>query len=486
MSHIRIPISHSLSIPTVSDNMTDYRLSIDIPSGKSPLVEYGRDFDVQGKIEGDLEDDLILIVRLYDENGNVLRYARQDRKNDRNLYLDHKDLITYEEGLDPGKEKLKEYGFPELLVKDLNDPEVSLHDATIKCFYDDDSYKAIIVSASDVSRGRIMETGLDLKDENGKAYESLKKGKYLLEVSLYDKEERLLAKQDKKITIDSRKEVVIIRFNPIEHRKMMTKWCEEKGFTIINDTLPGYLEPYLGKWYYHMGLLKYYRSNDIAIYSDVLVHMFVYLCDPTSTSYATELAYLGSLNRIDDERWFKAYHYDIGEALIGKGTEYERKGRILEFEKDEISISRIDLVDEKAKENIFDISEKNLNYSYYDLDDLKIPCGTRIAVHTCLRPRQFEIKAYVLKEDNTYDRKNEIKQICFAIDDGKEIYEEERSLMMERVDEERSIGFSVYEAYNIFELKDTYKGKKLRFTITLKDMKGNILEGERSFEIEVI
>ena len=143
---------------------------------------------------------------------------------------------------------------------------------------------------------------------------------------LCDREDLLLAEEKKQIRIGIREEAAIVRFNPIQHRRRMEEWCGKNGFTIINDPLPGYLDPYLGKWYYHMGLLPYYRSNDIAVYAEARVNMFVYLCDPHSTSYETELAYLQCKERVDDGRWFRAYHYDIGEYAVG-----DRKGDIVPF-----------------------------------------------------------------------------------------------------------------------------------------------------------
>ena len=88
----------------------------------------------------------------------------------------------------------------------------------------------------------------------------------------------------------------------------------------------------------------------------------------------------------------------------------------------------------------------------------------------------------VLKDDNTYRIDNEIDKIVYRIDDR----EEERNLMMERIHEEGSIGFSVYEAYNIFELKNEDQGKTLQFTLTLKDRRGNLLEGRQSVSVKVI
>ena len=442
-------------------------------------MEYRRDFDVQGKIVGDVRDGMVLRICLYDDKGKLVRYVRQDRKDDERLYLGHPDLITYEESLDPGKEKLKKYSFPELLVKDLNDPEASLHDASIKCFYGGHAYKGIIVSGTDTEHGRVLDTGLDLKDENGDPYDCLKKGDYQLVVTLSDEDGKQLCTTEKKIRIDTRKEVVIVRFNPLEHRKKMVDWCRQMGFSIIIDTLPGYLQPYLGKWFYHMGLLKYYRSNDIAIYAEAFVSMFVYLCDPTSTSYETELAYLGSKGRIGDDH-FKAYRYDIGEALV-KG----REGQIVVFD-EPLSLCRIDLVDEECQENVYDIREMHLKDTYYDQKKIRAEAGSRIAVHLIARPRQFDVSDYVLKDDNTFYMENEIAEICYDIDDGNMAGHEDRKLMLKRIDENGTVGLSVFEAYNLFDLKSEDKGKTLKFRAVLKDKKGNVLDGIQEFEIKVI
>ena len=75
----------------------DYSLTIKIPSGDEPLIEYGRHFNVQGRIihKDDLPEDAVLNVSLIDEAGRVIRYARQTRKNNVNVYLSHPQLTCY-------------------------------------------------------------------------------------------------------------------------------------------------------------------------------------------------------------------------------------------------------------------------------------------------------------------------------------------------------------------------------------------------------
>ena len=464
--------------------MNEYTITISNPSDEYPLIDYGRDFNVWGRLQGKIEEDMILCVRLLDEKGKCFRKVSSCKKNDRNVFTGFKDLTSYKEELDPGKERLKSFGFPELQVKDLRDPFVSLRDASIKCFYDDACFKALIVSGSDVSHGRIFDTGMAYTDENGRPYETLEKGDYVIEVSLYDREETLCAKACKKIRIDVRNEVVIVRFNPLSHKKRMIDWCKENGFTIINDTLPGYLEAYLGTWYYHMGLLPYYRSNDIAVYQDALVHMFVYLCDPTSTSYETELAYLQHKGQVKDKERFIAYRYDIGEAKLGKGKPYERTAKIEEFDED-LHIYRVDIVNDMARENVFDLSEKNIKEVFYDTRHIKVKAGNSFAVCGAVRPLQLKKEDVLLKKDNTYSIRNEVKYIRYSFSDGERIWEEKRRLLMERIDG-TSIGTSVYEFYNLFHFDEKEKGKMIEISMEIYNDEGKMSDCMKKLEAEVL
>ena len=445
--------------------MNAYEIVIDNPSGDLPLIDQGRDFNVWGRLKGQIDDDMRLSVGLFDEKGQLRRKVSSCRKKDKSLFTDFAGLTSYEERLDPHKEKLKDFGFPELLVKDLNDPYASLSDATIKCFYDDDSFKAVIVSGTDRSHGRIFDTGMDLTDENGHPYTCLEKGNYVIRVSLHDGQGKLCAECEKPIRIDVRKEVVIVRFNPAKHKERMIAWCKRSGLTVINDTLPGYLEAYLGTWYYHMGVLPYYRSNDIAVYQDAKVSMFVYLCDPTSTSYATELAYLQKKGQVGNEDLFKAYRYDIGEAYLGQDKSYARIGKIEVFHED-LHLYRIDLVNEKTKENVFDLSEKDIRDVFYDTEHFKVRAGDTAAFCGVVRPLQLRSEDVVLKKDNTYTLSHEVKYIRYLIDDGETLRESRKELLMERIDGS-SIGTSVYEFYHIFRFKEEDRGKRFKFALEI-------------------
>ena len=97
--------------------MEGYEIEITEPSGEFPLIDLGRDIEVKGRIKGKIDRDLSLKVELFDREGRLLRYACQNRLKDTSIDLNYPGLVTYKEELDPKKEKLKAFGFPELQVK---------------------------------------------------------------------------------------------------------------------------------------------------------------------------------------------------------------------------------------------------------------------------------------------------------------------------------------------------------------------------------
>ena len=466
-----------------------YKLGVTLPSGEAPIVEYGRHFNVWGEILHDdiLPEDAVLSVKLIDSSGREVRHVSQNKKNNKNVYLDHPDLTSYKEEIDPGKRQLLEFGFPELMVKDLEHPEESLRDATIKAFYSDDFYKAVITTASGKDYGMVWDDGLSLLDENGNPYTVLPCGNYTVKVELKSSDGDLLAEASKSIVIARRKTQTIVRFNPIEHRNNMKLWCRDLGFEIIDDTFPGYLEPYTGKWYYHMGLLPMYRACDIALYEEADIHMFVYLVDPTSTSYETELAYLQAQGKVEEK--LRAYHYDIGEAVLKKEGKVIQEGQILEFPEGEyLSIYRVDVVEDATEENKFDLSGRNVKEYKTDLNEIFVEAGKRVAVSGVCRPWQLSPTDFELTRENIFIIKDGIQSLNYEIRDvetGDALKKETRKLMLERIDGE-SIGKSVFEFYNIFEIEKAWAGKTIEFHVTACDNSGEKEGAEGTILIKVI
>lgn len=451
-----------------------YKIDILQPSGDVGFVEYKRAFSVEGTISGDkLPKDALITVKLFDKNKEVVRYCTSNKKH-KAFLLYHKDLTAYEESLDPKREKLSEFGFPELVVEDINNVDASIHDATNKCWYSDNEFKAIIVSATDIEHGAIFDDGMHYVGENDEAYSVLEEGNYLLEVSIII-DGNVVGISSKNIIIGKRKDQLICRFNPIEHKQKMIKWSKENNLSVIEDLLPGYLNPYLGVWKYHMGLLKMYRANDICLFDDVNVHMVVYLIDETSTSYATELSYLQSKNVLNSNR-FVSYHYDIGEAVVGKKKTSSRQGQLVKFKNNENGcICRVDVVNKKAKENLYYLDERHIESSIFDLSNVTVNSSDTIAIMGVIKPYQMDPKDFILKEDNTYIINNAPDKIKYTFNiDGVEniIY---REVNLDRVDKE-SIGKSIFEFYNVFDISSEWKNKSIKVKIESVDKKGTILQ----------
>ena len=198
-----------------------YNLIIKFPSGD--FVNYASHFNVSGNIEHSeaVPDNAVLTVRLYDSNRNVVRYAAAYKKNNTDIYAYHPDLTCYDEETDPGREQLKKTGFAELIVKDTAAPYDTLRDATIKCWYSDDSFRAVIVSGTDTEHGMVWNDGIGYTDENGQPYNVLDEGEYTVNAELASADGKILAEAFRKITVGHSKNQAICRFNPAEHRRRM-------------------------------------------------------------------------------------------------------------------------------------------------------------------------------------------------------------------------------------------------------------------------
>ena len=463
----------------------EIRLAITNPSSAAPVIRFASHFAVAGQIVSSVPvpHDAVLFVGLYDGEGRLLRHALQTRKNNENLYTAHPDLTHYRAELDPAFEKMKRFGFPELLVEDLDAPERSMRNATIKCFYSDTVFKAIIVTATDKAHGLLLDDGVGFTDERGEPYTVLPRGAYTIRVTLSASDGALLAEAEKPIVIGDVTDQAICRFNPRAHKARMTAWCREIGCEIMADDLPGYLDAYLGTWYYHMGLLPLYRASDVAFYANARVHAFLYLIDPTSTSYETELAFLQTRGVIGDPARFMAYRYDIGEAVLAEGAPEEKRGRVVRFGEEEyLAICRVDTVREGAAENVYELSGTEVIRSQTDVCRVTASVGERLAVMGVVRPRQTDPASFRLKRENVYEVRNPVEKILYEFEDGTIC---ERALMMERREHGESIGFSVYEFYNLFEIPASWEGKTVTVTVRAADREGIYPHAEAVMRVAV-
>lgn len=486
------------------------RLEITDPSEEDSIVEYRRHISVQGRIlyetgsgagtgeggsgedgswtpEGRIPLGTGFIFLLKNEKGDVLREVGTDIKNNRNIYAYHPLLTTYPEEMDPGRRDFVAYGFPPLVVKSIASPMESLRDASIKAWFSDQEFKAMFVAATDMEHGLIFDDGMGFLGADGQPLDLLPEGNYVIEVLLRDEEGTELAIATRKIRIGSYPDVAIVRFNPPSHKARMLEWFKTKNIHVLNDLIPGYLDSYLGPWLYHKGLLPMYLAGDISQYANSVVHMFLYLLDPTSTSYSTELAFLEEQGVVENVERMHFYYYDIGEASLSKvvrgnvgtadaadtadtagdvvdagmvgdpgnagtadsvgdvadagmvgdsGNVGTRTAEILEFAPfDYLALTRIDLVDGQCKENVYDTTESHTVKSLVDLEKepLEIPTGQRFAITGVVRPWQICQEDIHRLKDNTYEWWDGFSRVHYIFDDGEKIWEEDRKPGMERL-----------------------------------------------------
>lgn len=449
---------------------------ITLPSKERGFVEYKRSFCVEGKFNIDVDENSLLIVNILDDKNDIVRHIETNKKN-KPIVLEYPGLLTYKDELDPGRKKMQDFGYPILCVDDIDCPSDSIKNACIKLWYNDNCFKGVIINTTDTSHGALFDDGLNFVDESGNPYECLPMGDYRVEVILTNNSNEI-ARAYKDFKIGLRDKQLICRFNPVSHKNAMINWCNSNNISIIEDLLPGYLEPYLNVWYYHMGILKSYRANDLCLFYDTYVVMFVYLIDKTSTSYETELGYLQSQNKINNDR-FEAWHYDIGEAYISGF-----KGTPIRFNDEEyMSICRIDVANDNAKENVCYLDGRSIVNS--QISDYVFDANESIQIMGVVKPWQMDCSDFVLKDDNTYYMNNYPDTIRYEFDVDGSIYTQDRKLLMERFDDNESIGNSVYEFYNLFNIKKEWAGKKIKVHVTCLDKKGNITCANTDFKIKI-
>lgn len=258
------------------------------------------------------------------------------------------------------------------------------------------------------------------------------------------------------------------------------------GFSVISDPLPGYLDSYLGDWEYHKGLLKMYRANDLALFETAKVRMFVYRTDKSSTSYETELAYLQSSDTVGDENRFFAYHYDIGEAVLGAGTPYERAGRPVEFGFDEyLSLCRMDITDDCARDGEYFTDGRHTLRFMCEKTDFSVKCGENFAIMGVMKPWQMDPHDFVLRDDNTFEVKNFPKKIKFTVSDGenKKVFLKNTGLVRYGDGPEES---SVFEFYSVFTTDGFKAGQTLGFSAVCIDKYGKETPARSEFLVNVV
>ncbi len=443
-------------------------IEITAPSEMGDSIAYGRHFKVAGSFDGEIPQDAEVTVKLNDEDGNTVRYASSSQKGIENVSLDWYEGPVYWLSGDTEFEDIA-YTAPELIA--LKDDESSASDATVKCVYTDETFYALITSATDVQNGLAEDDAFNFTDHEGKAYTALEKGRYTVVAEIKASDGKLLGTASKEIEIGSSEGAVILRGGNNEARKMMEEYALEKNYTVLGDLLPGMYGPY-----YQLTTMAMSYSAEKAEYLSGKIAVMLYNITETSTSYGCELAsFVQKEGTTDNPDAVEYYAIDIGEPAVDKS-----EGKIIQIPaKEKIHLYRVDSVEDGAEDGIYDLSEKYLIETDTDTDDgCVMNADTDFAITGVTIPYQLKDNELVPAEMyGFYEYLNGVDCLEYTFRSGKDLFSVQKKVGLSRVTETDAdtSNPSVYEFYHVFDSEKFIEGREYAVEIKGFDRDGKAI-----------
>ena len=480
--------SASISNKTAMPENTDkgkVKIEITAPSARELTIAPGRHFKVAGVLTGDVPDNARLKVTLLDASGNEVRYAAADRKGtDRVIpYIYRGEVTVFSLGTSFPEVA---YTAPELAVADEKDPQASAHDATVKCVYTDDTFYALIVSATDQEHGLAEEDGYKLTDHEGRPYDALPEGKYKVQADLCSADGEELASASEEIEIGCTAGTVIHEITTTAAKEkggmeLISAWAADVDMKILEDLLPGMFGPT-----YQMSTMPMAVSCETAEYMCGKINMLVYGNMSTSASYALEVArYLQLEHNVENPDIAGYYMFSLGEPrFAGKQAE------IVKFDDGEnIHICRIDQVENEAKDGVFITSEEQILESDTDPSDGWMAGNGAFAVAGVMKPYQLRDDEIIPYEGiyGYYQYLNgaDTLEYTFTPDDGSDVFSITKAVGVSRIQApgEDSLP-ALYEFYNVFPAGTMKEGVAYDISVQAYDRNGDAVKGfECSFSL---
>lgn len=461
-----------------------YTLVLTSPSDENEPMPQGRHFYVSGTIEtsdgSGVPENAQVVVRLLDETGEAVRTVHSVSKGISCLWPFHENYF-YDVPNDPDRAECVAGYDPVLVVEDLHHPMDSFSNAEIKCAFGDDVFRSLIVYATDEAHGLLQDDGVGFRSADGMDIEGLPEGNYLVQATLLDGKERILASAEKELTIANPTDSVIGRFHPQEHYERLLNWYSEHGWAINIDWIPGFMPTSDGVI---SGFLAMFANNDLAVYSVSRAHMLMYLIEPASSSNRLELAYLQYAGRVASSETFAAYHYDIGEPVVYLPNGEALAGTIVPFaEGDRLDLCRVDEVTDEAADNVYPFEGTCNVKSNTRLDaPVVVNASGKFAVSGALAPFQVEPEDVSKTESGLYELRNRADTLVYTFDDGTASRMYRKSAVMTRYNYEMRAAAYVcyYEFYNVFDGAEVLEpGKTYSVTVQGFDIHGDPIDGAR-------
>ena len=470
--------SAGCSGPFASGTDGGVKISITAPSAAELVIAPGRHFKVAGVFEGTVPDDAVLRVSLIDGSGKEIRYACTDRKGTDRIVPgciggDTTVLVAGTEFSDVA------FTAPELAVADSSDPQASAHDATVKCVYTDETFYALIVSATDTGHGLAEDDGYGFTAHDGEPYSALPEGRYAVRVVLSSSDGKEIASASEEIEIGFKAGTVIHEVTTSTAvgkggKELLDSWAAEQDLTVLSDLLPGMFGPY-----YQMSTLQLSVSCESSEYLPGRIVMLVYGNWDMSASNGLELAkYLQLEHRTDDPLAAEYWLFSLGEPSLGG-----ERARIVKFGEDErIHICRVDRIADETQDGIFMIGEEQILGSDTDPSDGWTAGEGAFAVFGVMKPYQLKDDEIVPEEGmyGFYRLTNGADTLVytFSASDGSDEFSVTKSTGVSRIGkDDEYFGPAVYEFYSVFPRGTLREGTSYDVTVQAYDREGVKIEG---------
>lgn len=464
------------------------KITINEPAEK---IEAGLHMYVKGDLSSGtgIPADATLRIELLDADGSVVRHVSRSEKNGRNMWLYYPGLQYYDEETDPGRKELEAFGWPEIMVRDADNPEASFLDATIKCWYSDTEFKGMFIYATDHEHGLAFDDTIGFRNENGEAYDALAIGPYTVRVILTAADGAVLGRAEKSFEISYYPEKIAVRFSPSEHRIHVMTWAASHGYKDLGAAVPGYIESMNGHGHpFDMGIIPFNRSSNLAFYTTGKVHWFDYNITSKCNSYVVEHAVIQHMGDIENPDRFVVHHYDIGELSISNDLGVEESSQIVSFEEgDHLDLCRIDLVSNEAEENVYYVDARNViavkPLTGEAANNPIVIDGPCFAVMGVIRPFQLDAEdIHFDPSDNSFSFSNRPETVLYQITDERgntKTVEKKAELTRYAI---KIPATSIFEFYSIFDAADFDPDITYTVSVSFTDTHGTVHESNESFQ----
>lgn len=464
-----------------TDKSEQIVITIKTPSDVENTIATGRHFKILGTLEGQIPEDAILRVSLFDCNGNEVRYAQTCHKGTDSVSTEAYKGDEIEVFSEDSKFEDVSYTAPEMVVKDVEHPEDSFRDATIKCIYTDEKFYALIVSATDVEHGLAEDDQYNLLDEYGNPYDALTEGKYTVSAVMTSNSGEVLGSAERSFTIGNNRGTII---HEITNRTVIEKggndllfdWTVENDFGLLFDLLPGFFGEY-----YQMSTLPMSVGAETAEYMQGPIEVLLYNNTETSASYCLEMPrYMQLTHTVEDEELANYYVFDIGEPRIGEQT-----AQIVSIDDEQIHICRIDQVDGATENGIFITTEEQITSSDLNAEDgWSVSPDGYFAIAGVVRPYQLQDDELVQSPTiySFYEYLNGPASLVYTFtpkEKPADIITVTKDMGIERKDtlDEKAHAKSVYEFYNVFDVAAFTTDSDYIVSVQMLDRNGNAVNG---------